>query len=127
MLVRIVTSIFRALDALPFTGNAFRSFVAAESVGIASRAIRTKNFDRAYTALQQFENDSIEDVWVASCQYMLGCLIYRGLSTNKDISRAINVIQMAACAGDGDAISYLQRRAKLEKAGHDMDSFEPWF
>jgi len=127
MLFRIVTSIFRALDALPFTGTVFRSFVAAEAFGVASRAMRDKNFSRAYQVLQIFENDSVENVWVASCQYMLGCLIYRGLSTNKDISRAINVIQMAACAGNSDAISYLQRRTKLEKVGHDMDSFEPWF
>ena len=126
MLFKIVTSMFRALDALPFTGNAFRSYVAAEAVGVASREIQAKNFDRAYEALKIFENDSVDDIWVASCQYMLGCLIYRGLSTDRDVNRAINVIQISACAGNGDAISYLKRRVKLEKAGLDFEGFTPW-
>ena len=103
----------------------FRSFVAAESVGIAGRALKLRDYKVAYKSLMKFENDSIEDVWVGSCQFMLGYLIYHGLATDRDIDRAIDVIQKSAWAGNGDAISYLKRRSKMQKAGYEVLDYSP--
>lgn len=97
------------LSRSPIGGRFFRTLLAAAAVGDGSRAIKSKDYKNAYHILSRFEKDQIDDVWVASCQYMLGTLYLYGHGITKNEEKAISIFQLAASAGNSDAISFMRR------------------
>ena len=108
----------KLLSKLSVGGQFFKTFLAAAAVGDGSRAIENNNYKIALDILSQFEKDEIDDVWVASCQYMLGNLYLNGLGVSKDEKKAASIFQLAASAGNGDAINYMRRWNAKERANN---------
>jgi len=113
------------LSKWPLIGSTFRTYLAAAAVGESSRAIKAENFDYAFHVVQRFEQDEIEDSYLSHCQYFLGYLLFRGLGTEKDVSRAIGIFERAASNGSSDAIDYMRQRAKALKSGKHSESIYP--
>jgi TPR repeat protein len=97
------------LSRSPLGGRFFKTLLAAAAVGDGSRAIKSKDYENAYHILRRFEKDQIDDVWVASCQYMLGTLYLDGQGISKNEEKAISVFQLAASAGNDEAIRFMRR------------------
>ena len=97
-------------------GPFFKTLIAAAAVGDGSREIKLKNYTNALDILSQFENDEIDDVWVASCQYMLGSLYLNGLGVSKNEGKAISIYQLSASAGNDDAINYMRQWNAKERS-----------
>ena len=108
--------ILNTLSKLPIGGTFFKTFLAAAAVGSGSTAIKNKNYKYAFHILKRFEHDEIDDVWVASCQYMLGNLYLNGLGTTKNEKKAITIFQASASAGNRDAITYMRRWNAKQRA-----------
>ncbi len=113
------------LSSVPIIGNMFKTIVAAGALGDSSRAIEAKDYEYAYDIVQRFENDEVDDPYLSHCQYYLGCLLFHGLGTEKDIKRAILVFELAVSNGSSDAIDYMKWRAKKLRAGESNESIVP--
>lgn len=110
--------LFQIFSRLPYAGQFFKSFLAAAAVGDGSMAIERREYKKALNILGQFEKDEIDDVWVASCQYMLGNLYLNGHGVSKNEEKAISIFQLAASAGNNDAIRYMRRWNAKKRARH---------
>ena len=69
----------------------------------------------------------MDNGYLSHCQYYLGCLLFHGLGTQKDIKRAILVFELAVSNGSGDAIEYMKWRAERLKAGESNENIPPKF
>lgn len=102
----------KALAKLPLPITFFKEMVAAHAIGAGTQAYREKNYKEALRILNPVADYCIDDVYVASAQYIVGLLYYHGLGVGENFDKAILYFSKAAEQKNEEAANILSKIGK---------------